>query len=109
MDDAKTPVTNLRPVEASAVKTEQDDNSLELGAVLDMIDEIIQLKRQAKQSGRTDSRSTNTQAESPITNEERFSQLKKYRLLEELKKKFDGRVLFEYDEGLETLVKEVIV
>lgn len=85
---------------------DQIDNSSRLLAV---IDEIINIKRRAHSSDRAQGKSENTQASGTITFQDRMNELKRYKLLAELKNDLKGRVLFEYDEGLETLVKEVIV
>lgn len=80
-----------------AADSDQRHNDRKLESVLD---DIIQMKRQNQPE---ESQVTE------ITNEDRIAQLEKYRQLERLKNQRKGRVLFEYDEGLETHLKEVIV
>lgn len=80
-----------------AADSDQRHNDRKLERVLD---DIIQMKRQNQPE--------NSQV-TEITNEDRIAQLEKYRRLEKLKNELKGRVLFEYDKGLETLLKEVIV
>lgn len=63
--------------------------------VKSVLDDIIQIIRRQDQS------------ESSQENEDRIGLLEKYKRLEELKNKLDGRFLFEYDEGIETLLREV--
>lgn len=63
--------------------------------VKSVLDDIIQIIRRQDQS------------ESSQENEDRIGLLEKYKRLEELKNKLDGRFLFEYDEGIETRLKEV--
>ena len=64
-----------------------------------VLDDIIQM---IKRKGQSESNQVNK-----ITDEDRIGLLEKYKQLEALKNRFDGRFLFEYDQGIETLLKEV--
>ncbi len=69
--------------------------------VVEALDAIIQVRRQSSPNSE--------QATGSITDEERMELLEGYKQLETLKKRLNGKVLFEYNQGLETLVKEVVV
>lgn len=63
--------------------------------VKSVLDDIIQIIKRQDQSG------------SSQANEDCIGLLEKYKRLEELKNHLNGRLLFEYDEGIETLLREV--
>lgn len=65
-----------------------------------VLDAIIQIKRE----GQTESSQT-----TEITDEDRIALLEKYKELETLKNRLNGRFLFEYDKGIKRLLKEVCI
>lgn len=85
----------------SQISIDNPSNSGSNGAVhsiLKDIDAIIRIKRQQRK----------TDVEADITDAERQDVVARYKQLEEIKKARKGRFLLEYDEGLRTLLEEVI-
>ncbi|MGD1866159.1 MAG: hypothetical protein ACFB0D_16545 [Phormidesmis sp.] len=67
--------------------------------VCNLIDSIIEVK----------CRQQNPEVKVRVTEEQRIKLLKNYLQLETLKEERNGKFLFEYDQGLDTFVEEVVV
>ncbi len=79
---------------AAKMEEQQHDSD-----IVKLIDSIIQIKH----------RQQDRDVPVNVTEAQRIELLNNYFQLEELKEKLNGKFLFEYDDGLDTFVKEVVV
>ena len=85
---------SIASAEINLALAEEADDQNRYPNLEDVLDELIQIKQPRNQN---------------ITHADRIEQLEKYKVLERLKTHYKGRILFEYEDGLETYTKEVII